>query len=148
MLARFYKREILAKLFEIISKELFPTVISYDHVIIYYEACKVSQKVGILPDAVWHIEPDGLLQLWKKNYRYGQSAKALMDSGYYKELVNKKVRLRKGSLKNLKLGLQANLLLLLKGIAYYTGYFSTERVSVTKLRLFSSLISSLCFLGK
>ncbi|MEM5829583.1 MAG: glycosyltransferase family 2 protein [Candidatus Aenigmatarchaeota archaeon] len=124
LLARFYKREILENAFKKIPRKLFPSVIAHDHAIIYYEAYKISQKVGILPDACWHIEPNSLWSLVKKNYRYGRSTYDLIKSGYYKDLLKKKVRLRKGALKDWKLGLQSHLLLLIKAIGYYTGYFS------------------------
>ncbi|MEM3490366.1 MAG: glycosyltransferase family 2 protein [Candidatus Bathyarchaeia archaeon] len=124
LLARFYKRGILERAFEAIPKEIMPVVVAHDHAIIYYEAYKVSQKVGILPNAVWHIEPASLVELWKKNYRYGRTTKELLKTGFYQDLLKKKVRFRKAALKDWKLGLQSYLLLLIKGIGYYTGYFS------------------------
>jgi len=78
LLARVYKREILKKAFRNVPKELFPIVIAHDHAIIYYEAYKVSQKVGIVLNAVWHIEPSSLLSLIKKNYRYGKATYELV----------------------------------------------------------------------
>lgn len=123
LLARFYRREILEKAFEKIPKKLFPSVIAHDHAIIYYEAYKVSQNVGILPDAVWHIEPNSLLELLKKNFRYGKSAYEIVKTGYYKDLLSKKVRFRKGAIKDWKLGIQTYILSGLKGVGYYLGYF-------------------------
>jgi glycosyltransferase involved in cell wall biosynthesis len=122
LMARIYKREILDIAFKRIPKALFPIVIAHDHAIIYYEAYKVSQKVGIVSNAVWHIEPNNLWDLIKKNYRYGRSAYELTKTGYYRELLKKKVRFRKHASKDWKLGLQAQLLLVLKGMGYYTGY--------------------------
>lgn len=122
LLARVYRKEILDKVFKNIPEVLFPIVVAHDHAIIYYEACKISQKVGILPNAIWHIEPSSLWSLIKKNYRYGKSTYDLVKSGYYRGLLLKKVRFRKGALKDLKLALQTYLLLTLKGIGYYIGY--------------------------
>jgi len=124
LLARVYKREILKKAFENIPRELFPSVIAHDHAIIYYEAYRISQKVGIVPNAVWHIEPSSLWVLLKKNYRYGKSTYELVKTGHYRELLKKKVRFRKGATKNLKAGLQSYLLLFLKGIGYWAGYIA------------------------
>lgn len=126
LLARFYKREVLEKAFLAIPKELMPIVVAYDHAIIYYEAYKISQKVGILPKAVWHIEPATLFELWKKNYRYGKTTKELVKTGFYRNLLKKKTRFRKGALtfKNLKYGLSSYLLLSLKGLAYQVGYWT------------------------
>jgi glycosyltransferase involved in cell wall biosynthesis len=122
LLARVYKREILDTAFRNIPKTLFPIVVAHDHAIIYYEAYEVSQKVGIVPNAVWHIEPNNLWSLATKNYRYGKSTYELMKTGYYRELLKRKVRFRKCAFKDWRLGLQAQLLLVLKGIGYYIGY--------------------------
>jgi glycosyltransferase involved in cell wall biosynthesis len=124
LLARVYKREILDTAFRKIPETLFPVVVAHDHAIIYYEAYKLSRKVGIVPYAVLHIEPNNLLDLVMKNYRYGKSAYELVKIGYYGELLRRKVRFRKHAFKNWKLGLQSYLLLILKGIGYYSGYFS------------------------
>jgi hypothetical protein len=88
----------------------------------------VSQKVGIVSNAIWHIEPNNLWALIKKNYRYGRSTHELVKTGYYKELLRRKIRFRKSAFKDWKLGLQSHLLLLLKGIGHYTGYFLAELV--------------------
>jgi len=125
LLARFYKREILRKAFSAIPKEIMPITVAHDHAIIYYEAYRVSQRVGILPNAVWHIEPASLIRLWKKNYRYGGTTRDFIDIGVYDELLRRKVRFRKGSLsrENFKYGIQSMILLLLKGLAYQLGYW-------------------------
>lgn len=124
LLARFYKRGILERALEAIPKDLMPIVVAHDHAIIYYEAYRVSQRVGILRNAVWHMEPASLVELWRKNYRYGRTTKELLKTGFYQDLLKKKVRFRKGALKDWKLGLQTYLLLSMKGIGYYMGYFS------------------------
>jgi glycosyltransferase involved in cell wall biosynthesis len=122
LLARIYKREILNKVFESIPKALFPVVVAHDHAIIYYEAYKLAKKVGILPNAVWHIEPNSLWDLVKKNFRYGESTYILSKTGYYQNLLKRKVRFRKGALKEWRFGLQSCLLLIIKGIGYTIGY--------------------------
>ena len=124
LLPRFYKRGILEKAFEAIPDELFPIVVAHDHAIIYYEAYKISQRVGVLPNAVWHVEPSSLIELWKKNYRYGKTTKDLLQKGFYSELLTKKVRFRKEAFtfRNMKYGIRSYLLLILKGFAYQIGY--------------------------
>ncbi|MEM2487616.1 MAG: glycosyltransferase family 2 protein [Thermoproteota archaeon] len=126
LLARVFRREILDKAFNNVPKTLFPIVVAHDHAIIYYEAYKVSQRVGILSNACWHIEPSSLWSLIKKNYRYGKSTYDLVKSGHYRDLLRKKVRFRKGAQKMWKLGLQSHFLLLIKAIGYYAGYFSAR----------------------
>lgn len=126
LLARVYEKSVLDRAFAAIPQTLFKLVIAHDHAIIYYEACQLSQRVGIVPHAVWHIEPANLWSLIEKNYRYGKSTYDLTRSGYYQDLLKKKVRFRKGALKDWKLGLQTHFLLLMKGTGYYIGYFSAE----------------------
>ena len=126
LLARMYRREILEEAFKKIPKELYPIVVAHDHAIIYYEAYKVSNNVGILTNAVWHIEPEKLTELIKKNIRYGVSTYELMKLNHsYKELLKRKIRLRKGSLKNVKLGICSGILFILKGIGFNIGYIAT-----------------------
>lgn len=124
LLARFYRRTIAETAFENIPKLLFPIVVAHDHAIINFEAFKISSRVGMLPRAVWHMEPVGLIDLWMKNYRYGKSARVLSRTGFYDDLIKKKIRFRKEALgsKELKSALQSYLLLLLKGISFQLGY--------------------------
>ena len=67
LLARFYKREVLEKAFIAIPNILMPFVVAHDHAIIYYEAYLVSNRVGLLLNSVWHIEPSSIIELWNKN---------------------------------------------------------------------------------
>ncbi len=123
MLARVYKRQVLEKAFENIPKKIFRDIVAHDHAIIYFEAYRVSSKVGILPNGVWHFEPDSLVQLCKKNFRYGVTTKYLLVSGCYSDLLVKKSVFRKGAFSpsNLKIGLESCLLLALKAAAYEIG---------------------------
>lgn len=126
LMARFYRKEVLLKAFEAIPKEIMPLVVAHDHAIIYYETYKVSQKVGILPKAVWHMEPANLAELWRKNYRYGKTTRKLAETGFYRYLLRKKVRLRKSVLGTRNFGwkFQSYLLLFLKAVAYQIGFWS------------------------
>jgi len=80
--ARFFQREILEKAFAAIPQEIIPDTIHGDHDIIYYESYKVSQRVGVLRDAVWDREPDWR-RLWRTNYRYGASLRVIKGSYYW-----------------------------------------------------------------
>jgi glycosyltransferase involved in cell wall biosynthesis len=124
LLARFYKRKILEQAFREIPQKLLPEVVSHDHALIYYEAYKISQKVGILPNAVWHIEPASLAELWKKNFRYGRSTYDITRTDCYKDLLARKVRFRKAASTDLSMGFQSYILSVLKGVPYYLGYVS------------------------
>lgn len=124
LLARFYRRDILDKTFKHIPAVLFPFVVFYDHAIIYYEAWKISNNVGIVPNAVWHNEPTTITELWRKNFRYGRSTKMLLKSKHYNDIVKNKVRLRKTNSRGLlKYRFLSSLLLLLKAPAYLSGLY-------------------------
>jgi len=87
--ARFYKRDILKKAFAAIPQQLIPETIHYDHDIIYYESYKIGAKVGILRDAIYHIEPD-FAKLWKTNLRYGASLRVVKGSYYWDLFLSKR----------------------------------------------------------
>ncbi len=124
LLARFYKRSLLGRAFEAIPKPLLPSIVAHDHAIIYYEARKLSDRVNILSNAVYHNEPATVLDLWKKNFRYGRSTRALMANGYYNDLIREKTRLRKTSTRKITSDkLLSSLLLSLKAPAYLLGLY-------------------------
>jgi len=118
--ARFFKREILAKAFAAIPQELIPETIYYDHDIIYYESYRVSQSVGVLRNAVYHIEPNWG-KLWKTNYRSGASLRTVKKSHYW-ELFLKK-RGRGLSFAPSVLGLQTGLLMMILKTVQLIGYY-------------------------
>ena len=72
-----------------IPEETRKAVGGQDHAIIYFEAWNISQKVGFLPDAVLHIEPNSLKTIWKKFYRWGGTSVGAR-YGKYDEMLNKK----------------------------------------------------------
>jgi len=118
---RFYRRSVLEKVFAAIPEEIISFASAAEDAIVYYEASKISNKVAILPNALWHKEPESLAQLWYKNHRYGRSARQLVRSGHYSSLLSRKLTLRKsrGLSKNKIL---SSILLLLKAPAYAIGF--------------------------
>jgi glycosyltransferase involved in cell wall biosynthesis len=123
LLARFFKRNLLHQAFEAIPKALLRFVIAMDHEIIYYEAFKLSSKVAVLPTAMYHNETATLLELWRKNFRYGRSTKPLLANGYYNDFVKKRTRrLRNSSTRIITADrFMSSLLLSLKAPAYLLG---------------------------
>ncbi len=120
--ARFYRRTILEKVFAEIPKEILPFAMAGEDAIVYFEASKLSNNIGIVPKAIWHKEPKNLRELWYKNRRYGKSARQLAKTGHYSSLLSKKVRLRtsRGLSKNRIL---SSILFLLKAPACIIGFF-------------------------
>jgi len=132
LLPRLFKRDILLKAFDAVPQELIPRVVHHDHAIIYYEAHKISSKVGILEKGVYHRDPARFITIWKRNYRYGRSLREFPPSGRYKELVKKRDRgFRRGSLrpKNLGLGLRSFIILALLKAAQKAGYWLGGRLA-------------------
>ena len=123
LLARFFKRNLLNQALEAIPKALLPFVVAMDHEIIYYEAWKLSTKVGVLPTGIYHHEPTTLLELWRKNLRYGRTTKPLFANGYYNDFIRKRtLRFRNSSRGTLTADrFMSCLLLSLKAPAYLLG---------------------------
>ena len=121
LLARMYKYDILDKAFRNIRRKLPPQVmyklVSQDHAVIYYESWKHASKVGVLQDAIYHIEPSSLKSLVRKFYRYGKTELNL--SKYYPELAKGKKVPRKPRL-SMEYG-ASMLLWSLKAIPYLIG---------------------------
>ena len=129
--ARFFKRDLLLRAFDAIMKTLpreeFMTTIHFDHDIIYYECYRLSRKVGLLKDAVYHIEPD-FRKLWRTNIRYGASLRVVEQSSYWEKFL----RERNGTFyfgRPIREGILALLLsLILKGVQKIGYCLGPERV--------------------
>jgi len=123
LLPRFFRREILEKAFLAIPREIIPTTIHHDHTIIYFEAQKVSSKVGIVPTSVYHRE-HGLRKTWRINSRYGRSLQ-LLKKGNCQELVRRRDKgFREGAFRFKGLWLRSFTLLALIKMAQKIGYLS------------------------
>jgi glycosyltransferase involved in cell wall biosynthesis len=124
MLPRFYKKSLLVQALDRIPAELLPKIGGQDHAIIYFEAWHYSEKVALLPASVKHIEPDNIVALWHKFYRWGRTSVGAR-YGQYDDLLKKKERFRVGLFGTgmYKQSLASIVLLLLKGVPFYTGYF-------------------------
>jgi glycosyltransferase involved in cell wall biosynthesis len=120
---RFYRQELLRKAFSHVPEQILPFAVAREDAIIYYEASKISNKVAIVPNALWHVEAKNLVEVWKKNLFYGKSTKKLLESGYYTELVRKKIRSRKTNIKISKDKLLSFFLLSLKAPPYLLGLY-------------------------
>ena len=123
ILPRFYKREILIKSFKNMPRKILPLCVAHDHAIIYYEAYKISKKIGMLPHALWHMEPWRWINLFKKTYRYGITTKKLVENRAYPEIIQSKNSMRKIEWEDLGLSVKSNILRFLRGIPYKLGYW-------------------------
>ena len=127
ILPRFYKRDLLVKALNRIPAGIKENVGGQDHAIIYFEVWELSKKVGLINNAVMHIEPNSLKTIWNKFYRWGYTSYNAR-VGKYDQMLNKKERFRTGTFaKGLSTdGFYSILLLLLKGVSYKLGYLMAK----------------------
>lgn len=123
VLARFFKRNLLLKAYARIPKKYINICAAQDHIIVWYEFRKISKKNGKVENAVEHIEPDNLIKLFKKQWRWGRTTKDFYKTGIYRELITKKDSFRKFKLKHLKWSIKSFILRILRGIPYKLGFW-------------------------
>jgi len=137
ILPRFYKKEILVEVFKKIPEKILPLCVAHDHAIIYYEAKKISKKVGNVGDynhpVVWHQEPWSWKNLFKKTYRYGITTRKLVENKVYSELLSSKNKGRKIEIKDIKLSIKSNILRAIRAIPYLYGYWTGKRKKIPGL---------------
>lgn len=121
LLPRFFRRAILSQIFDAIPPRLIPIVLADDHLIITYEARKMSANIGILPEAVAHIEPASIYEVLRHNYRFGKSSKALYKTGLYREVTAKRAFQMQNFGSSLKTG--TTTIAFLRSVAYKLGYY-------------------------
>ena len=121
---RFFRGSVLRKAVEAMPDEIVKGVQAYDDAILTLEVRKVSLKAGLVRDAVKHMEPSDLRTLWRKNLKYGRSARRMVRLGYYPEVFKAGARLRtvkEGMFPEFVLSI---LLLVLKAVPYQIGYLT------------------------
>lgn len=133
ILPRFYKINLLKEAFKKIPSKILPLCVAHDHAIIYYEVFKMSKKVEKLDAAVFHNEPKGWRDLFKKTYRYGVTTRKLVNNKVYPELLKSKNKGRKIKMADLGLSLKSNLLRAFRAVAYLSGYFSGKNKQIPGL---------------
>lgn len=133
LLPRFYKKNILNKAYKKVPKKVIDYAIPQDHAILYLESWKISKRIGMLSDAVKHIEPGSVIALSKKFFRWGYYSEATIKTPYDKYFKKRTERFRKGMFEN---GMYIEsfasiLLLLIKGIPYKSGYYAQKVRKIT-----------------
>jgi glycosyltransferase involved in cell wall biosynthesis len=123
ILPRFYRREILSEAFANMPKEILPLCVAHDHAIIYYEANKLSKRIGKLDHAVWHQEPWSWTNLFKKTYRYGITTRKLIENNAYSQIIRSKNKMRRFYFNDFGLSFKSNVLRVARGIPYKLGYW-------------------------
>lgn len=124
ILPRFFRKSILDKAIMAIPHDIVDSVGGPDHAILYYESWKLSKNVGVVKNAVRHMETRSLAELVKKCYRWGYTSYTAKTISKYSWLMHRKERFRTGLFKKglLTASLASIVLLVLKGIPYKIGY--------------------------
>ncbi len=123
LLPRFYRRELIERAISKIPQPLLDFVIAHDHAIIYYESARLSNRVGMVSNAIHHEEPRSMQDLWKKNFRYGVSTGWLAKTGYYSALLRRREKLRVMGIHGSAIDWLASVMLLsMKALPYQLGY--------------------------
>lgn len=125
IMPRFFKRDLLRQSYANIEPEFFSNTGGPDHAIVYYEAWLISKKVGVLTDAVKHMEPSTLKELMKRFYRWGYTS-VEAHYGHYHHLMSQREKLFRSGLFTkgmFKESVGSVLLLLFKGLAFKIGYY-------------------------
>ena len=123
VLARFFKRKLLLKAYAKVPKEHLDICAAQDHIITWYEFRNLSKKNGMIKNAVEHIEPDSLVKLFEKQYRWGRTTRDFYDRNVYRELITKKDKFRKFRFKHFRWSLKSFILRILRGIPYKFGFW-------------------------
>jgi glycosyltransferase involved in cell wall biosynthesis len=74
---RFFRRAILEKAYALIPEELLPSIFVFDDSLLYSKLRSISSGVGMIPDAMLHIEEKDSFHLIRHNLRLGRSAKVM-----------------------------------------------------------------------
>ncbi len=123
VLPRFFKRKLLLEAFSKIPKKHIPICGAQDHIVTDYEVKRISKNMGEVENAVQHIEPDNLIKIFKKQYRWGKTTKDFYNRNVYRELITKKDRFRKFYFNNPVISAKSFILRILRGIPYKLGFW-------------------------
>lgn len=128
LLPRFFKLDLLKSAFDNMPQQLIPKVGGPDHAMIYFESWKISQNVEIVPNSVRHIEPNSLIVMLPKFFRWGYTSVDAHCESKYDELLQRKECFRKGLFTNglIKESVASIILLIIKGVPFKLGYYSAK----------------------
>jgi len=120
LIPRFYRSDLLRSAFQKIPLNELEDIIFFDDSIIYYHARLTSQKVGILRNAILHVELSSVYEFCYKSYLYGKNTTQLRENYLYLKLLAKKARLRKGIKLNRR-SAESIILFLIRNIPFFVG---------------------------
>ena len=123
VMPRFFKINILKKAIDNIPKKYISIVGAQDHIVINEEIRKLSLNIGMINNAVFHIEPENLIQLFKKQYRWGVTTRDFYNKNIYRELITKKNKFRNFYFNYPIMSIKSFILRILRGVPYFIGFY-------------------------
>lgn len=135
IIPRVYRKDILLRALDSINSNLdagiIKDIVGLDLEIMYYEAFKISQNIGIIPTPeILHYGDETLKSVFYKYYRYGFTQRMLTET-IYSELANISGRNRSSytmSDRILTLPLQA-----IRGVPFILGYISRSNTATEEM---------------
>ncbi|MEK6899451.1 MAG: glycosyltransferase family 2 protein [Nanoarchaeota archaeon] len=123
LLPSVFKKELLMKFYHKFGQKLLDTVTIHDHAITYYEAWKISQKVGVVRNVYYHQEPKSMRELFSHYVSWGKRSHAVdgILSKEYDEMFKSKMRYRLKNIKISKDSLYRAPIILAKGLGFSIG---------------------------
>ncbi len=74
---RFFRRRILLEAYESIPEETMSKVFAHDDSLLFRRLSSLSERIGMVENAVWHIEEEDWISLMRHAFRTGRSARAV-----------------------------------------------------------------------
>ena len=120
---RFFKRSILLKAFKTIPKEHINIIVAQEQVVIMQEVEKVSRNIGMIPNAVFHVENKDIIKFFKKQYRWGITTRDFYDRDIFRNLITEKNKFRGFYFGNPILSIKVFILRVMRGVPYALGFY-------------------------
>jgi len=95
LMPRAFRIGLLREAFAKIPPDLLEYVTVQDHAIMYYECWKLSRDIGYIPNAMFHMDPGTLKEIYHHYFRWGQTAEDSL-----KALPEEYNKMFEGKLKN------------------------------------------------
>jgi glycosyltransferase involved in cell wall biosynthesis len=116
---RFYRREVLEKVYQILDEPRMARVFTYDDSLLFRHTYDVSKRVVLLRKGVMHMEESNWYQLMRHSFKAGRSARTVDLSGLRGDLGREEGRWRQ-----LRRAVKGRyfLMSLVKGLFFRLGY--------------------------
>lgn len=120
---RFFKRSVLLEAFKTIPKEHIDVVVAQEQVVMMQEFDKIAVGMGMIPNAVTHIENKDIIAFFKKQYRWGVTTRDFYDRDIFRNLITEKNKFRGFYFRNPILSIKVFILRVMRGVPYALGFY-------------------------